>query len=206
MSVKRVTINGTRVMARMSPATTSTLPCATYSRVSTDDQVLAYGLTSQRHELRELAGRKGYPVAAELSDEGISGATLDRPALTQLRDGVRDGRYRVVLVHAPDRLARTLVHQLVLLEEFKRVGARVEFLTTPAEDTAEGRLLLNVSGVIAEFERKKSGNARCEGNGRRRAAGSSSRPATARSATNPSRGVWSSTSARPRSCARSIVS
>jgi Resolvase, N terminal domain len=101
MSVKRVTINGTRVMARMSPATTSTLPCATYSRVSTDDQVLAYGLTSQRHELRELAGRKGCPVAAEFSDEGISGATLDRPALTQLRDGVRDGRYRVVLVHAP---------------------------------------------------------------------------------------------------------
>jgi site-specific DNA recombinase len=112
------------------------------------------GLTSQRHELRELAGRKGCPVAAEFSDEGISGATLDRPALTQLRDGVRDGRYRVVLVHAPDRLARTLVQQLVLLEEFKRAGARVEFLTTPAEDTAEGRLL-NVSGVIAEFEREK---------------------------------------------------
>jgi site-specific DNA recombinase len=134
---------------------TAAQPCVTYSRVSTDDQVQAYGLTSQRHELRELARRKGYPVAAEFSDEGISGATLDRPALTQLRDGVRDGRYRVVLVHAPDRLARTLVHQLVLLEEFKRAGARVEFLTTPAEDTAEGRLLLNVSGVIAEFEREK---------------------------------------------------
>jgi site-specific DNA recombinase len=143
MSVKHVTINGSQTA------------CVTYSRVSTDDQVQAYGLTSQRHELRELAGRKGYPVAAELSDEGISGATLDRPALTQLRDGVRDGRYRVILVHAPDRLARTLVHQLVLLEEFKRAGARVEFLTTPAEDTAEGRLLLNVSGVIAEFEREK---------------------------------------------------
>jgi site-specific DNA recombinase len=112
------------------------------------------GLTSQRHELRELAGRKGCPVAAEFSDEGISGATLDRPALTQLRDGVCDGRYRVVLVHAPDRLARTLVQQLVLLEEFKRAGARVEFLRTPAEDTAEGRLV-NVSGVIAEFEREK---------------------------------------------------
>jgi site-specific DNA recombinase len=136
-------------------ATSTAAPCVTYSRVSTDDQVQAYGLTSQRHELRELARRKGYPVAAEFSDEGISGATLDRPALTQLRDGVRDGRYRVVLVHSPDRLARTLVHQLVLLEEFKRAGARVEFLTTPAEDTAEGRLLLNVSGVIAEFEREK---------------------------------------------------
>jgi site-specific DNA recombinase len=147
MSVKHVTING--------GSTTAVLPCATYSRVSTDDQVQAYGLTSQRHELRELARRKGYPVAAELADEGVSGATLDRPALTQLRDGVRDGRYRVVLVHAPDRLARTLVHQLVLLEEFKRAGARVEFLTTPAEDSAEGRLLLNVSGVIAEFEREK---------------------------------------------------
>ncbi len=123
--------------------------------MSTDEQAQAYGLTSQVRELRELARRKDYRVVDEHADEGVSGTILDRPALTRLRDGVRAGTYRVVLVHAPDRLARSLVHQLVLLEEFKQAGARVEFLTTPAEDTAEGRLLLNVSGVIAEFEREK---------------------------------------------------
>src|SRR5439155_6889666 len=82
-------------------------------------------------------------------------ATLDRPGLTALREGVRAGRYRLILVHAPDRLARRLALQLLLLDEFKKAGAQVEFLTTPAEDTAEGRLLLNVSGVVAEFEREK---------------------------------------------------
>ncbi len=137
------------------PTTTAALPCAIYSRVSTDEQVQAYGLTSQQHELRALAARKGYRVVEELADEGISGTILDRPALATLRDGVRAGRYRVVLVHAPDRLSRKLAHQLVLLDEFAQAGASVEFLTTPAEDTAEGRMLLNMSGVIAEFEREK---------------------------------------------------
>jgi site-specific DNA recombinase len=60
-----------------------------------------------------------------------------------------------VLAHAPDRLSRNLAHQLLLLEEFKKAECKVEFLTTPTEDTAEGRLLLNVSGVVAEFEREK---------------------------------------------------
>src|SRR5437773_2609383 len=124
----------------------------TYSRVSTEDQAQAYGLTSQVHELREYARRKGYAITDELADDGVSGATLERPALTTLRDGVRAGRWDVVLVHAPDRLSRNLVHQLLLLDECRKANVRVEFCTTPAEDTAEGRLLLNVSGVVAEFE------------------------------------------------------
>jgi site-specific DNA recombinase len=104
--------------------------CATYTRTSSDDSD-AYSLDSQAREARELACRRGYEIVAEFTDDGVSGALLDRPALTRLRDGVRAGQYHVVLV------------------------ARVEFVTTPAEDTAEGRLLLNVSGVIAEFEREK---------------------------------------------------
>lgn len=129
--------------------------CATYSRVSTDDQVQGYSLDSQRRELRDLTARKGYTIIAELSDDGVSGATLDRPALNRLRDGARSGAYGVILVHAPDRLSRSLAHQLVLFDEFQKAGVRVEFVTTPTEDTPEGRLLLHVSGVIAEFEREK---------------------------------------------------
>src|SRR5205823_6416692 len=113
--------------------------CVTYSRVSTDDQAeRGYSLPSQAREMRDHAKRKGYTIVDELSDEGVSGATLDRPSLTRLRDGARAGRWGVVLVHAPDRLSRNLVHQLLLLDEFKEAGTRVEFVTTPAEDTAEG--------------------------------------------------------------------
>jgi site-specific DNA recombinase len=127
-----------------------------YTRVSTEDQAQqGYSLDSQKRELRELARRKGYRVVAELSDDGVSGATLDRPALTTLRDGARAGRYGVVLVHAPDRLARRLALQLVMMEEFKKAGVRVEFLTAPTEDSAEGRLQLNVLGILGEYEREK---------------------------------------------------
>jgi site-specific DNA recombinase len=130
---------------------------ALYARVSTDDQVQKYGLSSQVTELRALAARKGYTIApaAEFLDDGYSGATLDRPALARLRDAVRAGAFDVLLVHDPDRLSRRLAHQLILLDKFQAHGAQVEFLTTPSEDTPEGRLLLNVRGVIAEFEREK---------------------------------------------------
>jgi site-specific DNA recombinase len=127
---------------------------AIYCRTSTEDQGAGFSLGSQERELRVFAARKAYVVVDAFRDE-ITGTTLARPALTALRDGVRGGRFDAVLCHAPDRLARSLALQLVLLDEFKRAGVRVEFVTTPAEDTAEGRLLLNVSGVVAEFEREK---------------------------------------------------
>lgn len=129
------------------------IPAALYARVSTEDQAQRYGLDSQVHELRALADRKGYQIVAEFSDDGVSGATLDRPALTRLRDNLK--LFQVVLVHAPDRLSRVLVHQLILMDEFRAAKVQVEFLTTPTEDTAEGRLLLNIQGVIGEFEREK---------------------------------------------------
>jgi site-specific DNA recombinase len=130
---------------------------AIYARVSTDEQAERYGLSSQVHDLRALAARKGYtvPAGAEFLDDGYSGAELDRPALGRLRDVVRAKAIDVVLIHDPDRLSRRLPHQLLLLDEFDRRGCRVEFVTTPREDTPEGRLLLNVKGIISEYEREK---------------------------------------------------
>ena len=130
---------------------------ALYARVSTDDQVQKYGLDSQVHEQRALAGEKGYALAegSEFRDDGYSGASLDRPGLTKLRAAARAAAFDVVLVHDPDRLSRKLAHQLVLLDEFDKAGVRVEFLTMPRENTAEGQLLLNIRGAISEFERLK---------------------------------------------------
>jgi predicted site-specific integrase-resolvase len=102
------------------PTTTGALPCALYSRVSTDDQVQAYGLTSQQHDLRALAERKGYTVVASYADEGVSGSLLDRPALRQLRDGVAAGRFKVVLIYAPDRLSRDHIHAAWLRKDSSR--------------------------------------------------------------------------------------
>jgi len=124
---------------------------------TTEEQAEKFGLASQLSELRMLAAQKGYtvPDGAEFADDDDSGATLDRPALTRLRDAVRAGASEVLLVHDPDRLARKLAYQLLLLEEFDRAGVRYEFLTTPTEKTPEGALLLHVKGAVAEYEREK---------------------------------------------------
>jgi len=125
--------------------------------VSTDEQTKKYGLSSQVTELRALAARKGFaiPEGAEYLDDGYSGTDLDRPALNRLREAVRAGAFQVLLILDPDRLSRRLSHQLVLVEEFERAGVQLEFLSVPKEDTPEGRLLVHVKGVIAEYEREK---------------------------------------------------
>jgi site-specific DNA recombinase len=67
-----------------------------------------------------------------LEDEGHSGATLARPALERLRDLVAGIGVDVVLCYSPDRLARKLAYQALLIEEFTRAGTWVEFIKGPA--------------------------------------------------------------------------
>jgi len=130
---------------------------AIYCRVSTEEQAQKYGLGSQLSELRAYAKSKRYtiPEGAEFLDDGHSGADIDRPALRRLRDAVRARAFQAILIHDPDRLARRLSHQLILTEEFERAGVEVEFVTVSKDASPEGRLLLQVKGVIAEYEREK---------------------------------------------------
>jgi len=115
-----------------------------------------HSIESQLLDLRDLATRKGYTISdkCEFIDDNVSGRTLDRPALSQLREMVKTHAIDMVLVDDPDRLSRNLAHQLLLTKEFEKAGVRLEFLTTPTENTPEGRLLLDVKGVIAEYERE----------------------------------------------------
>jgi site-specific DNA recombinase len=88
-------------------------------------------------------------------DEGYSGSVLVRPGLERLRDAVATGEIERVYVLAPDRLARRYAHQVLLMEEFRRAGAEVIFLNHAIGGTAEDDLLLQIQGVIAEYERSK---------------------------------------------------
>jgi site-specific DNA recombinase len=103
---------------------------AIYARVSTEEQAEKFGLTSQVTELRVLAAQRGYavPHGGEYVDDGYTGADMERPALSRLREAVRTGIYEVILVHDPDRLSRRLAHQLLLEEEFKGAVAEYERL------------------------------------------------------------------------------
>ena len=97
---------------------------AIYARVSSERQRQDETIQSQTVGLRELAAERGLLVAEDLvfEDEGFSGATLTRPALERLRDRAAEGAFEVLLCHAPDRLARRYAYQVLLLEEFQRVG------------------------------------------------------------------------------------
>src|SRR4051794_5152519 len=129
---------------------------AAYARVSSERQRQDETIRSQTVGLRELAASRGLLLAEDLvfEDEGFSGATLQRPALERLRDRAAEGRFEVLLCHAPDRLPRRYAYQVLLLEEFAPPGIGVIFAKQPeGSDSPEDELLRQFRGMIAEYER-----------------------------------------------------
>jgi site-specific DNA recombinase len=129
---------------------------ALYARVSTERQEQLGTIASQLEALRAAAAHDELQVIEEFVDAGHSGARLDRPALDRLRDAAQAGLFEQVLVLAADRLARSYAYQVLILEELERFGVKIRFLEGPAlTDDPQARLLVQVQGVIAEYERAK---------------------------------------------------
>jgi site-specific DNA recombinase len=130
-------------------------PAAMYARVSSDRQRTQETIASQTAALQAYAAAHDYLVPREwvFQDDGYSGTTLVRPGLEALRDLAASGQIVAALVYAPDRLSRKYAYQIVLTEELARCGVSVVYLKAPAGDTAEDRLLVQVQGMIAEYER-----------------------------------------------------
>ena len=107
---------------------------ACYLRVSTDEQAReGYSIAAQRGRLLAFCRAQGSDVAGIYADEGHSGATLDRPQLTRLREHVRAGRVNLVLVLKVDRLSRRVSHLDQLMEEFDRHGCAFGSVTEPLD-------------------------------------------------------------------------
>ncbi len=128
---------------------------ALYARVSTERQEKEDTIASQVDVLQRAAATRGYTTPPEyvFTDEGYSGTRLDRPALERLRDLAATGAFEVLLVLAPDRLARQYADQVVVLDELTRAGCRVEFLNHAFGTSPEEQMLLPMQGVFAEYER-----------------------------------------------------
>ena len=133
--------------------TTKPRRVALYARVSTDRQ----STENQLRELRAAADRLGWDVAGEFVDRGISGAKgrKDRPQLDALLRGVARKEFDVVASWSVDRLGRSLVDLVALLQELHSTGVDLYLhqqginTTTPA-----GKALFQMMGVFAEFERE----------------------------------------------------
>ena len=134
-----------------------TIQAALYARVSSDQQAQAQTIQSQLVALRARVEADDAVLGAEneFIDEGYSGSTLIRPALERLRDVVAAGGIDRLYVHSPDRLARKYAYQVVLVDELQRAGVAVVFLNHELGRSPEDDLLLQVQGMIAEYERAK---------------------------------------------------
>jgi site-specific DNA recombinase len=133
------------------------LRAAIYARVSSDQQAEAGTIASQVEALRERVHHDGLSLDEELSfiDEGYSGSTLVRPALERLRDLAVAGAIDRLYVHSPDRLARKYAYQVLLVDELHRGGVELIFLNRALGRSPEDDLLLQVQGMVAEYERAK---------------------------------------------------
>lgn len=131
---------------------------ALYARVSSQRQAEGATIASQVAALRERIVLDGETVDEErvFLDDGVSGATLVRPALERLRDLSWAGGVDRVYVHSPDRLARKFSHQALLLEEFQKHGVEVVFLNQGSREASpENTMLVQMQGMFAEYERAK---------------------------------------------------
>jgi site-specific DNA recombinase len=130
---------------------------AIYARVSSEQQAEAHTIDSQVKVLRERVAGDGLELQGEMEfiDNGYSGSTLVRPELERLRDAIARQMIDRLYVHSPDRLARKYAYQVILMEEFERNQVEVMFINRALGKTPEDELLLQVQGVIAEYEREK---------------------------------------------------
>ena len=129
---------------------------AIYARVSSESQEQRGTIGSQVEALRARMATEGHEIVAEFLDDGYSGARLDRPGLDALRDAAEGGVIEAVWCLTPDRLARSYAYQMLVLDELDRLGCQVRFTDAPAlDDDPQARLLTQMQGVIAEYERAK---------------------------------------------------
>jgi len=134
---------------------------AIYARVSTEEQAKqGFSIAAQIRECTRLAGDAQTRVFA---DEGVSGETLQRPALQELMRSIEAGEIEEVICLDPDRLSRKLLHQLLLTEEWDRRGVRLSFVNGSYAKTPEGNLFYALRGAISEFEKAKINERMCRG-------------------------------------------
>lgn len=129
------------------------LRVALYARVSTTNHGQDVGL--QVDELRQAATQRGWSVAGEYVDDGISGSKASRPALDRMLADAQAGRFDVVAVWKLDRLARSVIHLLSMTEALREWGVGLVSLRDAHIDTTtpSGRFVLQILGAVAELEK-----------------------------------------------------
>ncbi|PYG88461.1 site-specific DNA recombinase [Ruminiclostridium sufflavum DSM 19573] len=127
-----------------------------YVRVSTEEQAIeGYSISAQTSILREFAKAYEYDVIKVYQDAGISGKNISgRPALKELLSDARSKKFDIVLIWKLSRLSRSLLDLLEMVDIFNQNGISFQSFSEKFDtSTPIGKMLLQLLGSIAEFER-----------------------------------------------------
>ena len=126
--------------------------CAVYARVSTLEQNLDW----QLDELREFVDRMKWDLVEEYTDQ-LSGAQRSRPGLDAMVAAAEQREFDLLVVWALDRVGRSTLHTLEVLEKLDALGVHFRSYTQGAIDTTSptGKLVLTVLAAVAEMEREQ---------------------------------------------------
>jgi DNA invertase Pin-like site-specific DNA recombinase len=126
---------------------------ALYARCSTHDKGQDPEL--QLQPLREYCQRRGFEVAGEYVDNGVSGTKDRRPQLDSLMDAARKRQVDIIIVWKLDRFGRSLKQLVTALDELSGLGIGfISYQDNLDLTTAQGRLMFHIIGAMAEFERE----------------------------------------------------
>lgn len=132
-----------------------------YARVSTSDK--GQDPAMQLREMQEFSGRRGWSTEI-FADAGYSGSKVNRPELDRMMALARRRKCDVVVVYRFDRFARSLKQLMDALGEFDALGIQFVSLHENVDTTTpQGRLLFQIFGAIAEFERSLIRERVCSG-------------------------------------------
>jgi len=130
---------------------TTDMRASLYARVST---LNGQHPEMQLADLREHASRRGWEIAGEYVDEGVSGSKESRPELNRLMADARRRQFDVVLVWKIDRFGRSLKHLVNALADLDAYGVAFASLKDNLDlSTPSGRLMFGIIAAMAEFER-----------------------------------------------------
>src|ERR1700674_5068293 len=141
---------------RMKATKPSNVPIrvATYTRISTDEEHQRFSLEAQAERLDSYArSQDGWEVVRRFTDQ-MSGSTLERPQLQRALAEARLGRFDLLLVYRVDRLSRSVRGLAQLLEDLDQAHVVFRSATEPFDTgSPAGRMMVQMLGVFAEFER-----------------------------------------------------
>lgn len=141
------------------PAKPQAQKVAAYVRVSTEEQAqTGYSIAAQIEKLEAMCKAQDWEMLPVYVDDGYSGKNLERPAVQRLLADARKRKFTLILVYKLDRFSRRLSDLVSLGEELERIGIGLRSMTEPFDTTyPAGKLLFNMLGSFAQFERELIG-------------------------------------------------